>query len=177
MTQYLLSCQCGESIAVRIQQAGESVRCHRCGHELTIPALRNLRKLPSVEVQDVPSVKGWAPMQGWLFALGVPIIIVSIGVISYCQIERRKLNIEKPSMADLTKPHRDLSQIGLLDAWDIWTKIENAPLDRRGTPMYLVHRERDALLKKIMLGSGGCGLAGLISVVIALASGRSSRRQ
>ena len=155
MTQYLLYCQCGESNAVRIQQAGESVRCHGCGHDLIIPTLRNLRKLPPVEVRNGPAVKGWTRLQGWLFALGVPIVIVSIGVILYCQIERRKLNLDKPSTAALKRFYGDLSQIGLLDAWNLWTTFEKAPLDRRGIPMYLVNRERDALLKNIMLASGG----------------------
>jgi len=177
MTQYRLYCKCGESNAVRIQQAGETVRCRGCGHDMIIPTLRNLRKLSPVEVRNGPTVKGWTPLQGWLFALGVLIVIVSIGFIFYFQIERRKLNLDKPSAAAMTRYYGDLSQIGLLDAWELWTWIEKAPLDRRGTPMYLVHRDRDALLKNIMLAFGGFGLAGLICVVIALASGRKWRNQ
>lgn len=183
MTKYLLSCKCGESTAVRIQQAGKSVRCRRCGNDLIIPTLRSLRELPpadarEVKVHDGLATKGWTPAQGWLFALGVLVVIVSIGVISYCHFERRKLNLDKPSMAALTRLHRDLSQVGLLEAWDIWTKVEKSPLVRRGRPIYLVHRELDAHYRNIMLVSVGFGLAGLVSVVIALsASGRRLRSQ
>lgn len=177
MTQYLVSCPCGESIAVRMQQAGESVRCQHCGQEKIVPTLRTLRKLPPVEVQNGPAVKGWTPIQGWFFALGVPIVILSLCALAYCQIERGKLNLEKPSRAVLTQFHRDISQLGLLETWDIWTKVEKAQLDRRGPPLYLVHRERDTNLRSVMLAAGGIGLAGLICVVIALASGRGSRSQ
>jgi len=168
MSQYLLSCQCGKTIAVRNQQAGESVRCI-CGQELIVPTLRSLRNLPQVEQgRDKPVAPGWTPLRGWLFAIGVPIILLAVGTICYCEFERRKLNLDKPPMELLTRYHRDLSKLSPLDAWNIWTEVEKSPLARRGTPIYLIHRERAKYLKYIMMAALGLGLAGTTAVAIAL---------
>jgi hypothetical protein len=168
MSQYLLSCQCGETISVRNQQAGESVRCS-CGRVLDVPTLRNLRKLPVVEQgQDESVAAGWTPLRGWLFAIGLPIILIAVVAICYCAFERRKLDLDKPPMEVLTRYHRDLTKIGLLDAWNIWTEVQKAPLSRRGTPTYLIHRQRARYLRYITMAALGLGLAGLVAVAVAL---------
>jgi len=39
----VLSCQCGEKSEVRPSMAGATIKCSRCGGDLTVPALRVLR--------------------------------------------------------------------------------------------------------------------------------------
>lgn len=43
--KYLVPCDCGESVAAAVNQAGAEVVC-QCGTTLKVPTLRQLRKLP-----------------------------------------------------------------------------------------------------------------------------------
>ncbi len=136
---------------------------------MVVPTLRSLRKLPQVEQgHDKPVAPGWTPLRGWLFAIGVPIILVAVGTLCYCEVERRKLSLDRPPMEMLTRYHRDLSKLSPLDAWNIWTEVEKSPLSRRGTPTYLIHRERAKYLNHIMMAALVVGLAGTVAVAIAL---------
>jgi len=76
MSTYLLSCTCGEQVPVEVGQAGGKVTC-RCGTQLDVPALRQLRHLPQVKVAEAPSGRGWGARQG-IIATGAMIAAAAL---------------------------------------------------------------------------------------------------
>ncbi len=85
--QYLLPCSCGKSVSVSQTQAGDIVTCV-CGTNLTVPSIRELRKLRQVESLTRPQYRvkqesNWSPLQGVLFALGLLLVVAGGGVAGY----------------------------------------------------------------------------------------------
>ena len=62
-TTYLMTCGCGDQVAVEPRQAGEKVRCG-CGIELVAPTLRQMRQLPQADSHSAPG-NASPPPRGW----------------------------------------------------------------------------------------------------------------
>jgi len=73
--RYRVACACGQSVLVGEAQAGSTTSC-LCGAVVTIPMLRELRKLPQEESPTTTnrttsqSAGSWNPRQSALFAAG-----------------------------------------------------------------------------------------------------------
>lgn len=52
MVNYLVTCQCGEDVRVSAGEAGGTTRCPRCGTQVGVPSLRDLKTLTTVEVAE-----------------------------------------------------------------------------------------------------------------------------
>jgi hypothetical protein len=168
--QYLLPCECGRKIPVAASQAGETVVCE-CGRSLSAPKLRELRQLETQAVEeDRPGGRAWSPLQGGLFVAGAVVLLISICVLAYTELQRRSLMTEKPEFnPEFVQQH--LAQIDSntpAENLDVWRhEILEHGLERPGDPAYLVHREADEILTRRLMISGATAAVGLALIIAA----------
>lgn len=163
--RYLLDCQCGERIPIRTRQAGESVPC-RCGCVIDVPTLRELRQLPAADdVTQEPRRSNWTVAHGLMFAIGILVTIIALGVVIQGARMRSELDIQRPDAGDMTS-------MTLLETWDTWERVRSYELDRSLVPVYVANRRRAAVLNKVVFAAGIFAAAGLLAVAAALIGGR-----
>ena len=68
MSKHVLTCDCGQMLAVVTAQAGETVACG-CGKTIAVPTLRQLREMPLAE--EVSGSTGAAAVGTWGVRQGV----------------------------------------------------------------------------------------------------------
>jgi hypothetical protein len=73
MSTYLLTCSCGKQVPVEVGQAGGKVTC-RCGTQLDVPTLRQLRHLPQPKVEEQSAESSWGTRQGIIAASAIVIV-------------------------------------------------------------------------------------------------------
>ncbi|MDA7950587.1 MAG: hypothetical protein MPJ24_03780 [Pirellulaceae bacterium] len=95
MVQYHLPCDCGETILISTNQAGNTVRCSACGSELVVPTFSKIRQLQAAvdEPNESPqngaglnrvsktgsgAPKKWSRTQGLLFTIGTTIVCLAL---------------------------------------------------------------------------------------------------
>ena len=103
--QYLLPCECGAKTPVSTAQAGTEVPCE-CGRTLPVPTLLALKQLETAEVEaGAASKRSWTPLQGGMFAGGVAVVILAVGMAVLVSVKRSKLDTAKLArdrVADVT---------------------------------------------------------------------------
>jgi hypothetical protein len=182
MTQYLLTCQCGQNVAVEIGQAGERVSC-QCGTMLDVPPLRKLRHLPVVPVATasvVPRVHSWNVRRGIIAAL----LILATSLAFWALWSRLTEPRVAPFDADVRQRlvDEDVERMTPVQAWQIWIE-RYRPLAERGFSE-LQHPHAAAIeqlvakrrfLQKTLLATAGV-FAG-IALITALWPQEKTRRQ
>ncbi|GAA4430714.1 MULTISPECIES: hypothetical protein [Bremerella] len=71
---YLLTTPDGEEIHVETSQAGETITTPS-GKTVVVPTLREMKKLPPVEVEQVPVKRDWSVTQSMLFVVGLLVLL------------------------------------------------------------------------------------------------------
>ena len=61
--RYTLRCECGSLLNVDAGKAGLVVPCPSCGHQVLVPSLSSLRKLPAIESPGPPQRVANRPFQ------------------------------------------------------------------------------------------------------------------
>ena len=171
MSQHLLPCECGISVVVKSQQAGESIGCE-CGKTLLVPGLRNLRQLPSAEAEKTEPKIHWTRSRGVVFAFGFGIFLLGAGLLGMFGLKRSQLDLNPPSPEIVKQFQHDLSEITPSEAWVIWSTWKDRVLYRSRAPVYLQNRARASWLHKLMAGAATIGLLGFVTAVGSMVIGR-----
>lgn len=164
MSQHLLPCECGISVVVKSQQAGESITCE-CGKTIAVPGLRNLRELPIAGTAKDEERIHWTRARGVVFAIGFGTFLLGAGLLGLFGLKRSQLDLKPPAPEVVKKFQQDLSEITPTDAWVIWSTWQDRVLYRARAPVYLQNRARASWLHKLMAASGTVGLLGLVTAV------------
>ena len=172
MAQHLVPCECGTSIAVRTQQAGESVRCE-CGATLTIPDLRSLREFPEVQLDAKDAKKPWTPVRGMVFGVGFGAFLIGISCLGLFGFKRSQLDLTRPDMELIRQSQASLDEITPTNAWTIWRDVERRVLYRSRAPLYQQNRARARWLHNLMMVSGTVTVGGLIAAICSTFFGRT----
>ncbi len=140
---HLLACACGAAHVVKVQQAGERIRCE-CGQQLDIPSMRVIRNLPSAAGKGPPPAgrrpPNWTIGRGIVFATGTAVAPISFAAIGRFTWSLSQLNTDRPSLADLNY-RRDLVDLSPSETWDAWTELfRGQPLGARLIPTHVQHQ-------------------------------------
>lgn len=176
MTKYLVSCECGQSVAVETTQAGEDVMCS-CGRKVGVPALRALRQLPRVEVvPEKPPSSGWSPVHGAVFAAGSLLAVCGLLVGAYALIQESRLDVPGPSEAEVQQWIERIDLLSMEEQWALWVESRDNGLPPGIAPLA---RLRQAAVGYRRLASIGLGAAlfGLLLCTSAWLMGRPHQRQ
>ncbi|MCA9150622.1 MAG: hypothetical protein KDA92_15025 [Planctomycetales bacterium] len=161
--RFILPCpECQAPLSVGLTQAGETVTCS-CGAQVLVPALRELKLLPSASpTHSSAGQRAWSTQRGLAFVCGV--LMIAAAAMLYWRIspQRAAINIEKPAFRELTI---DLDTLKPLDAWAAWVHFRDQTLDYRNTPKYIENRVVHAELSYYLYAAVAAGVLGLSLVV------------
>lgn len=161
---YLIDCQqCGKSIPVPPRRAGETISCE-CGNPVSVPALRELRRLPQqeAEAKDVPAAR-WSHAQGAVFVAGIVTTLIAALAAWYIVREVRALK-ELDHSIDRFLAAPNLSQAAQEDLFEGWHTYRRYGLDYWHTPDHprLLNRRRTLSVYAIAAGITGVTGIGLL---------------
>ncbi len=168
---YRLNCpKCQRTLAITPAQAGESLTCE-CGHELTVPTLRQLRQLPTCNTDQGaaarptgPPAKPWSRSRGFTFALGL--LLVAVGVLVHFRLapQRKALDISPPAFQEID---RDVQQLPAKESWDAWKYFRQQKLDDRPTPDFVKNRSKHRELTALLYAAWATTASGLALMAAA----------
>ncbi|MEK6248543.1 MAG: class T serpentine receptor [Planctomycetales bacterium] len=141
--KYLLSCRCGQQLAVEKSQAGTQVSC-RCGLQVEVPTLRRLVALEKVGQLERSS--RWSQTRGILFVCGV-LLLLGGGIISslcYWSMPPGQFPGQAGLAADLDGRSHALGATETLQLWNFYRDSPRLMIQLPGKTETL--REQRALL-------------------------------
>jgi hypothetical protein len=168
--KYLLPCSCGESVAIEISQAGQSVRCP-CGNMLDVPTMRLIRQLPPADAS--PSHKrlrdrSWSLTQRLLFAGGLAIFVGGLGIAGIFQAGRSGLDTKESRWDNLERAYQDIDSMTINQTWDLWAMVRTDSIGPYSPPPFIWNRLlSDAWLKTVVV-SLAASAVGLVLMLSAL---------
>jgi hypothetical protein len=129
MAKYLLTCGCGQKLAIEPGQAGERIACPKCAAPLDVPPLRKLRHLPPASVEAVKSRFTWGARQGIATAAFI-LALVLAAVALWNRFTEPAIPIFDPA-ARLQAVDDSLEKLTPLQGWQMWVDLYR-PLATRG---------------------------------------------
>ncbi|MDA0659255.1 MAG: hypothetical protein O3C60_10475 [Planctomycetota bacterium] len=171
ITDYLLPCDCGSPQTVTTRQAGQQVTC-RCGRVLTVPALRELRKLATHATEAKPRHKSWSLGRGISFFIGILLLLIGAGTYYYFQTLVSRFQVPTAGLAQQQLTER-IEAANAQQLWELWTAMRENALASRPNPARAeaeLLRDRLALVRNL-----GGGLAFLGVGLAAIAYGNIGR--
>src|SRR4051812_37063888 len=116
MATYLLDCRCGNQVPVEIGQAGGQVTC-KCGTQLDVPPLRQLRHLP-VATEDRKRRSPWGARQG-IITLSLLVLAGLIAAIVWSRATQPAVPRFDPE-EHLRGIEKSLQSMTPVESWEIW---------------------------------------------------------
>lgn len=160
---------CQQLLLVQMTQAGESVLC-TCGHSVVVPTMRELRQLPTDELQSATqpqSGAAWSPLQGFLFVAGCLMFLAACYGHFRISSERSGLIIKAPEFPEMPF---DVQILSPTQAWEAWEYFKTETLETRLPPKYLAARNRYDSLTNYLYATWASGAIGVVLVGLSLTS-------
>lgn len=168
---YLLPCShCQASIQVGPKQAGDTLSCPQCGHEVAIPKLGDLKKLPQEDAaaDDLPRSSRSTFGQRVGFAVLVLITTLCLLIAAFCGLQW--LTTEVPTtteehIAELREDYAELPAANLVREYEAIEQVGvdiATPLDYRVAELTRQRWGRNALI---------AGAFGLLAAACAIGLG------
>lgn len=153
---------------VETRQAGATIQCKGCGNTLEVPKLREIRQLDMLE-PDTPvrTKRNWSATEGVLFVSGVLLLVFAAAASYYTFAYRLNYNVEKPDAANIEFAH-EMSEIPLVDSWQVWQQFTKKQIDSRPTPYHVLAQGEVARLDGWLKIFGVLAACGLLSMVACL---------
>ena len=121
MPQYLVSCRCGNQLAVEARLAGSRVQC-ACGQAVDVPTLRELRSLPVASSGMSEGGSEWTVRHG--MAAAACVVAVGLAIFAgYLLWQQWRLNEQIPRFVpeERTKVvEENLRQLTPSQTWELW---------------------------------------------------------
>ena len=163
--KYALPCQCGQTFAVDVRQAGETVTCGGCGKPLEVPKLREIRQLAVIQPETATKHRrSWSALEGSLFAGGLLALVIAVGAIGYTYFWKSQWDVSKPDISQIEFRH-DIQDIPLTNSWDLWQDYKKKRIDSRPTPYHIFAQNRVAELDRWIWGFGILAVVGGLHIV------------
>ena len=168
-TQYLLPCSCGQAVRVNIHQAGETIVC-QCGKTLQVPSMRKLRELkPAPPEESVgKAARHWSKREGIIFAAGLLVVFVGLGIAGYFQLGRLTLNTEESRYDNLDESLRRIDDMNVAELWDTWIGVRRLGMGPYSPPQFIVNRHVSGRWLTIIWGGLGLALIGMLICAVAV---------
>ena len=140
---YLLPCDCGNSVPIGVSQAGQQVTC-TCGRKLDVPSLRAIRQLPpavdKAGDKKLSQAATWNPIKGTLFAVGTLLIIGGMSVGAYSFYVYSELAPLRPSTAAYDESIEAIDAMTAAELFEAWNAIKVHGLEEGGVSPFVIAR-------------------------------------
>lgn len=166
-TQYLLSCECGQSVPVVTSQAGQQVTCS-CGKKLTVPSLRAIRQLPTANdsTADLPSGT-WGPTRGALFAIGAVMFLVGGVIAAHSWWTYSQAAAVQPSSQYFDESLAAIDGLTASEMLDTWHLVKEHGLEKPGTSIFAIWGGVAREKLHTLVASSTVALVGVLLAVIS----------
>lgn len=171
---YLLTCDCGNSVAVGTSQAGQQVNCS-CGRRLAVPSLRAIRQLP-VAVEKPGSKPAtrpgtWNPVKGATFAMGALMVLGGLLVAAHSYSIYSQVSDLRPSTEQYEESLKNIDSMSPADLFDAWNFIKEHGLEEGGpSPYVIVQGIAKEKLQLIYIGLAVAAVGFLVAIIPAIFS-------
>jgi hypothetical protein len=156
-TEYLVPCQCGQTVPVQTRQAGQTVHC-ACGRTLVVPTIRELSRLEQRQGAPDVSAAPWSTRSAML-SLGLLITLLGVGLTGY-------LYWKMPRIDPVAKG-REVENMSPYETWQ-WWRYYNSGIPRYPTDEFMVAKGREIYLTRWSYFTIGIGLIGLLILLVGL---------
>lgn len=166
---HLLTCPCGETLAVPLRQAGNEITCPACSNPIQVPKLGELRQLP----QAVSSAEPDAPkpvsmgrrlaFAGFCLLAGVGFFVGAFSLVTASTIEVESTT-EEHIAADIDR----LQKAPPAQVTELWREYMVYGLNDRHPFPYKQHAdEKAAWMQRGIIGMSVAAVAVIVAVVLA----------
>ena len=169
---YLLTCECGNSVRVGVSQAGQQVTCS-CGRHLAVPSLRAIKQLPlAVEKAGAkPSARRttWNPAKGAMFAIGALMVLGGLLVVAHSYNIYSQVHDLRPSTAEYDESLKQIDSMSPEELYQAWTIVKEHGLEEAGPSAFMIFQgiARDKL-QLIYIGLGVAAAGFVIAILPVL---------
>jgi hypothetical protein len=163
MSNFRLSCGCGQSVRVSASQAGQTVRCS-CGAPLEVPTLRGLRELPRADATAVAKRRAtWENRQRVIFSLTL-ISLAALLLGGYLW-----MNVPPIRRQATPEQIKDIFAAGKPDQiYDAFQELQRG----LGNPALAAGEEQRDFMAVGIEVALGIGICGLIAAIVMALRGR-----
>jgi hypothetical protein len=158
---HLLPCPCGHRIAIAPSQAGGTTRCPACEREISVPLLRELRRLPPADERDAATA---APQRSTAarvaFSLLLGIAVVTGGAAIGSLVRWQTIPVPYTMEEHLRDSHEYFKQAPPAELVGWWSALEQQALTHRHPPFYLQEAQRRSWWRRATLITGTLALLG-----------------
>jgi hypothetical protein len=168
--KYLLPCTCGEKVQIDVKQAGENVVCV-CGNSLSVPKLRDIRALDSIEVAEPRAGRGkesdWGTQRGLVFSSGILVAVLAFLCGGGLLVVRSRID------TSVTPEQMDSAADAQIDAYtpemvlQAWQVLRDQDIGPKVVPAHIAARRFSS---RLMLAAGIAGAIGLIGLAASAAA-------
>jgi hypothetical protein len=159
--RHLLPCPCGQSIPIDTSQAGEQITCAKCGHSQDAPTYRGIKALP-LDPGDVAAAKKaqaatpeWSPMQGYLFAIGLVMLLVGLCGAAYCVYVVRAIDVpEPPAEKIIAADDAHFNKLTIDQLYEGFLSAKANGLGMPQPPLYVLAKRAEATYTRYGIASG-----------------------
>jgi hypothetical protein len=175
--KHLLPCSCGQSIAIDTSQAGQRVTCGACGKSQDAPTFRGIKALPLAEEKASGLEAGrrpeapWSPLQGFLFAAGLLLLLVGVSGAGYCIHVVREINVPQPTAEDFELFDAQVDKLKIDELYEGFLQARKLGLGPAEPPLYVVAQRVEAAYTRYALISAGVAGLGLLLAAVSLVAG------
>lgn len=123
-SQFLLPCNCGQSVPVQLSQAGQTITC-TCGRALVVPTMRGIQQLKPAK--DIPSPAhtgaSWNPTRGALFGVGACLLLLGLITAAFNYPRYRQFSAFQPSDEYLQESLAFIEKSSPEELLDVWHMV------------------------------------------------------
>ena len=165
--QFLLPCECGQTLPIGISQAGQELTCS-CGRSITIPSMRAIRQLQPVKAATKAPEKTWNPVKGFIFGIGALLIIGGLVTAGHSYFVYSQVVDYKPSSAELSMQLEEIDKLSAPNLWELWHLNLDHPLEPAGSSPFAILQGMAKDKQQLVYMGLSVALAGLVCAVISL---------
>jgi hypothetical protein len=176
--RHLLPCPCGQSIPIDTSQAGERITCAKCGQSQDAPTYRGIKALP-LDSADVAAAKRaqeaksqWSPAQGYLFAVGLLMMLIGLCGAAYCVYVVRAIDVPEPPAEKILAA--DEAHFDKLTIDQLYEGFLNAKANGLGVPqppLHVLAKRAEATYTRTGIACGILAAVGFLTAAASLVVG------
>ncbi len=176
MTQrYLLNCpKCNTAVEVDSTQSGQQISCVDCTELITLPSLREIRKLPAVEQKQVKpkaSSSQWSPLKRGLFVIGVALLAVctALGAYTFLSANETYKERERPEIKLEPRVVSTIDRLNPSQLLENWNQLKEDDVAEWREHDYLKTRKKwneNRLVAFIWFGLASVGFLLMILAIV-----------
>ena len=171
---YLLTCSCGATLPIAASQAGNVVACPRCGRELSVPKLGELRQLPTASAAG-PATGREPRLPLWRRLVFAALAAVAMGSTAWSLValfQWQTTEVPLTMAEHIQHDRQQLEQAPPAELARLWAEFEAFDLYEPRPYDYQVAAEARAAWRRSTLVAAAVAIASVVAAILLVITGR-----